>query len=276
MEPSVCIEYLVCSVRILEISEEYICALDKDLTRNIDRIVWIDLKLNVRNAFSAWVQSGCLPVVESDDWSTFCHTISYRIRELHALEECLNFLIECCTTDNDLIEVTAECLYKLCLDLVHNNLIKTRNLHRKLDSRFLKNWLNLVLIYFLNDKRNGDYNSRLDFRESLHDDLRARKAWQEVYMTTDAEFIKNFEHKAVHVGTWKHWNHLWCMVKCRQCFSSEVNIRPDCPVWNHYTFWEAWCSRRVVDDCQFICRIFIIIDWVSSECLRVLSPIQFV
>ena len=71
------------------------------------------------------------------------------------------------------------------LDLVHDNLVYSRNLHEESHTLSLKDRLHLVLVDLLDHERNSNDHIRFHLGEGLHDDLRAWYATLSSYRSSN-------------------------------------------------------------------------------------------
>ena len=67
---------------------------------------------------AAWLEGRVVGI--ADDRCALCCSIAYGIREVDAFEEALHLLVECCSTDDYFIELSAKrCLYLIAYLLVN-------------------------------------------------------------------------------------------------------------------------------------------------------------
>ena len=120
MVPSVCINGVSGSLLILVISQHHVCSTCKNLAWNILWVVAVYPHLHVydRSSTASLLEGGVVGI--ADDRCTLCCSVAYGIWEAYAFEEALHLLVECCSADDYLVELSSECCpYLLAYLLVH-------------------------------------------------------------------------------------------------------------------------------------------------------------
>ena len=164
------------------------------------------------------------------------HTVTDGVREAYLMEEVVHLLVESGTAYDYLLEVAAEGLADLVLDLLEHNLVKHRKLEQEPYGTALLDYrLDGVLVNLLDDERNGYDYVRAHFLHGLEYDLRARNPGEEIYVHTSGELVEHLEHKSVHVSCRQHGNNLAARLELRNGIPGENDIGPESPVRNHYT-----------------------------------------
>ena len=141
----------------------------------------------------------CLPVAVADNRRTLCGTIAYRVGELYLFQECLHLLVECSTSDDDLVELTAKGLDHLLAYLLTHFLGDDRHGEQQAHAVVLYLGEYLLADNFLDDQRYGDDNLRLHVGKGLRDDGRRRYTVEVIDVTAVKELEDEFEGHTVHV-----------------------------------------------------------------------------
>ena len=116
----------------------------------------------------------------------------------------LDILVECCSSDDNLIKVASEGLYDLFPDSAFYFVIDDGDFQQNLHGRCLQFGQYAFLDDFFDDERDGYDDVWFDFSKCLKDDFWAWDSRQVEDVTAYTEFIDELKSQSVHVSHGQH------------------------------------------------------------------------
>src|SRR5574344_2378893 len=132
MEPSLFVYYGFGSFFVLIIAKHHVGASAYYFTHYI---IWVgrqNLHFHTVYATTTRVFRESIPGRVGDKWSTFCHSITYRIGEIDGVQKTFYFLIEWSTTKKYFVESTAKGIDNLFADCCFYLIIDDRHFKQNL------------------------------------------------------------------------------------------------------------------------------------------------
>ena len=219
-----------------------------------------------------------VPVAIADDWCTLGGSVAYRIGELYLFQECLHFLVECSTSDDDFVELATEGFDNLLTNLLADLLGNDGHGEQEAHAVVLNLGEHLLADYLLDDQRYGDDDLGLDIGKGLCDDGRRGDAVEVIDMAAMQELEDELEGHAVHVGHGENGDDAVATVDgLAQYVLGKVIVGPEGTVGYHDTLGETGGAGGVVDHRHFLAILFlVIVDMFLTEILGELLAVQLV
>ena len=130
-------------------------------------VIRIDAQFHAGNCLAAGALFECLPAVVSKDRSAFGHSVAYCVGEMDGAKETFHFLIQCCSSDNQLFEVATEGIHYFLSDGLTDFIVDKRDVHQQFHVRLLYRREYFLFDDFFNNQRYGDDDVRLHFCKGI-------------------------------------------------------------------------------------------------------------
>ena len=264
-EPAVFGKCLGSSLFVLVIAQEDVVALDQNLTGHVLGIGRIYHNLHPRGSLAAGVEFGLVPAGVCDDGAALCHAVAHGESESDTAEECLGLAVEGCTSDNHLVELAAEGLVELVVDLLEYLLVNDGKPEQQADVPAVDDRLELLLVNLLDDQRYGDDKVGLDGAHGVEDDLGGRESGEEMHVAAGAELHQELEHHTVHVGGREHGHAVGGIVQMAVHLEAEKDVREQGTVRQHDPFGESGSPGGIVDHGQLLGGVLVVIYTIRME-----------
>ena len=171
----------------------------------------------------------------ADNRCTLRGSVSYGVWEADAFEELLHFLIEGCTSDDNLIEVATERFNHLVANLLVYLLVYNRHVEEKAHTIVLNLWEYLLADDLLDNQRYGYDDGWLDLCEGCCDDGRTWHTCEIEDVATEDKLKHKLERHAVHVCHRQDADDVVALLDYLAKHShGEVVIAPKCAVRHHH------------------------------------------
>ena len=233
------------------------------------RILRVDTHIRASDRFPAG--SGDIVFVTdiSQKRSRLSHAVPDHVRQLDQFEPLLNLRTDRGASKDKLLDLTAEGIYHLVMDLLEYHLVDSRDLAQELNRLLVDDRLDFRLENLLHDKRHRDQLVRLDLLESLHQGRRSRSLAQPIDRSAIAERVNELGDKPIHVRHRQHGDHPLVLVS-RPVDLAELDRGTEVPVSQHNTLWIAGRAGGVIDDCQIVPVVGRIDHILGSETVGIL------
>ena len=160
---------------ILVVSEHDIVASSDDFARNLFRIATQYLNLHAVYGCSARHWYAVFVVAVCDEWRTLGGAITHGYWEVDGMKECLNLLVEGCSSHDNLVEVASEgCLHLLAYLLLYH-LTDDWHVHQQADTVGLYYREDALADNLVDDEWYCHNETWLHFGEGFGDE---RRTWQ--------------------------------------------------------------------------------------------------
>ena len=219
----------------------------------------------------AWLE--VIPRSIADDGCALRSTIAHGIWEVDALEERLHLLIEGSTTDDDFVELSTKGLAHLFADAFLHPAVHHRHVQQESHAIVLHLREHFLANDFLDDEGHGNDDGRLDFGKCLCDDARAWNARKEEHVLTGENLEGELEGHAIHMCQREDADDVWILLKMlTHHLAGKVEVAPQCAIWNHHTLREARGAAGVVDECQLVGTLLVVVvHMLLTEVFRILA-----
>ena len=204
----------------------------------------------------------------ADDGGALRHAISYRIVEADLVQEFLHLRIEGGAAQDNLLELAAEGVGEFRAELLLNHFVQHGDMPIILG--LVNEGLELALVHLLHHQRNRDDDVRMHLAESLHDNLGAGNAAQEMHMHAYGHLKEELEHHPVHMGRREHGHHVHPGLQHGAgILGGELDVGVEGPVRNHDTLGKTGSAGGIVDDGQLFGAVLVIIEVLRLEVIGI-------
>ena len=266
LEPAVFGEGSLGGFFVLVVAEHHFFALDLQFADNVLRVVGIHTNLHSVHDMSAAVGHEIFPVNVTDERSALGHAVTDGEGELDILETFLHFGAEGRATDDEHTDIAAEGIHEALTHFGADLGAEDRQFPDHLDEGVLDHFLEFLLVDLLDHQGHGQNEVGMALFEGLHKDGR-RHLGQEEDMVTGGHLVEEFEGHTEHMCQRKH-GHEVLAGSGGDILDSVGDIGTEGAEGEHHALRATGCAGSVVDECQFVQVIGIVVNIGSGKAFR--------